>query len=388
MATAVGCRYNGPHMAKARGTLLNRLWTNFPVRSQQTWLNVLLLAVPAAIILKLAGASDVIVFAASALAIIPLAGVLGDATEAISARSGPTLGGVVNATMGNATELIIAIFLLRGGHTEVVKASLSGSIIGNLLLVLGAAIIAGCGGRDQRTFSRAVAGTNSTMLFIAVAALVMPAVFDLGVFGTLKHEGPEVQVLSMWTGGVLIAIYLASFVFMMKTHKHAFRLEDADDKHEPGMTTGAAVLSLVITTALIAYLSELLVHGIEAVTKTVAMSEFFVGAIVVAIIGNAAEHSTAVVVARRGKMDLALTIAIGSSSQIALFVAPVLVFLSVAMGHPMSLVFNGLEVAAIFLSVIIVEMISSDGETNWFEGAQLIAVYLIVAVSFYFVPNG
>jgi Ca2+:H+ antiporter len=386
--TAVGGRYNGAHMATARGNLLNRLWANFPVRSQQTWLNVLLLAVPAAIILKLTGASDVIVFAASALAIMPLAGVLGDATEAISARSGPTLGGVVNATMGNATELIIAIFLLRSGHTEVVKASLSGSILGNLLLVLGVAIIAGCWGRDQRTFSRAVAGTNSTMLFIAVAALVMPAVFDLGVFGSLKHEGPEVQVLSMWTGGVLIAIYLASFVFMMKTHKHAFRLEDAGDKHEPGITAGAAVLSLVITTTLIAYLSELLVHGIEAVTKTVAMSEFFVGAIVVAIIGNAAEHSTAVVVARRGKMDLALTIAIGSSSQIALFVAPVLVFLSVAMGHPMSLVFNGLEVAAIFLSVIIVEMISSDGETNWFEGAQLIAVYLIVAVSFYFVPNG
>jgi Ca2+:H+ antiporter len=361
------------------------LWQRFPLKSEHRWLNLMLAAVPVAIILHILKVSPLVTFLFAALAIVPLAGILGEATEAISVHAGPTLGGILNATMGNATELIIALFALRAGHVEVVKASLSGSIIGNLLLVLGLSILVGGLGREKQSFSRTNAGTNSTMLFIAVAALVMPAVFDLSVYGSLKHEGATLENLSLWASGVLIAIYLVSFIFMLKTH-HSLFGATAGEAPRAATSKASALLSLLLSTVLIGYLSEVLVSGIDVVTKTVGMTELFVGVIVIAIVGNAAEHSTAVLVARRDNMDLAITIAIGSSTQIALFVAPLLVFLSVLIGHPMSLLFNGFEIAAIVISVLIVEMISSDGETTWFEGAQLLAVYLILAVSFYFVP--
>jgi Ca2+:H+ antiporter len=378
-------------MHDARSSALVRAWRKFPLRSQHAWLNWLLLFVPAALVLHWSGASPMVLFLAAAAGIIPLAGVLGEATEALAARLGPTLGGILNATMGNATELIIAFFALRIGHTGVVKASLSGSIIGNLLLVLGLSIVIGGIGRTKQKFSRDTAGTNSTMLFIAVVALIMPAVFDLSVFGNLKQQNPIIEDLSLWTSGVLIVIYLISFVFVLKTHKQLFSPSGDEhghkDKNAPNVSIKQSAFSLIAATVLIGFLSEMLVGEIDAVTKSIGMTELFVGVIVVAIIGNAAEHSSAIIMARRNQMDLAMTIAIGSSTQIALFVAPLLVFLSVAIGHPMSLVFTGLEIAAIVLSVLIVEMISYDGETNWFEGAELLAVYAILAVSFYFVPG-
>jgi Ca2+:H+ antiporter len=374
-------------MPQARSSGLGNLWRNFPLRSEHKWLNWLLLIVPVAFFLHLRHAPPLWVFTTAALGIIPLAGVLGEATEALAARMGPTLGGILNATMGNATELIIAFFALRAGHVEVVKASLSGSIIGNLLLVLGLAVLWGGIGRDSQKFSRATAGTNSTMLFIAVVALIMPAVFDLTVYGNLKQQNPHLENLSLWTSGVLILIYLVSFVFVLKTHKRLFQPDHGVELHEGHVSVRRALISLVSATVLIGFLSEMLVGEIDAVTKSIGMTELFVGVIVVAIIGNAAEHSSAIMVARRNQMDLAMTIAVGSSTQIALFVAPVLVFLSVLIGNPMSLVFTGLEIAAIVMSVLIVEMISYDGETNWFEGAELLAVYIILALAFFFVPG-
>ncbi len=365
-----------------------RLWQNFPLRSQYRWLNILLAAIPAALIVHLLHLNPVTVFIVAGIAIVPLAGVLGEATEDLAERIGPTLGGILNATMGNATELIIAFFALRMGHVQVVKASLSGSIIGNLLLVLGLSILVGGIGRHKQTFSRAATAANGTMMFIAIVALIMPAVYDISVFGNLKQQNPHLVELSLATSTVLIVIYLLSFLFMLKTHKSLY-LQSSENAHTAPKgvrSTMRPLLALTTAAVLIAFLSELLVSQIDAVTSSLGMTETFVGVIIVAIIGNAAEHSTAIMAARRNQMDLAMTIAVGSSTQIALFVAPLLVFLSIFVGHPMSLVFSPLEIASIVLSVLILEMISSDGETNWFEGAELIAVYLILAVSFYFIP--
>jgi Ca2+:H+ antiporter len=367
---------------------LGKAWHYFPLRTPHTWLNVLLTAIPAAIVLHRQNADPLWVFIASAIAIIPLAGVLGEATESLAVYAGPTVGGLLNATMGNATELIIAFFALRAGHIEVVKASLSGSIIGNLLLVLGLSLLVGGWNRQKQTFSRTAAGTNSTMLFIAVIAMVTPAVLDLIVFGDLK-EHALIQRMSLWTSGVLIAVYGISFIFVLKTHKALFCAQEGEELQVVGkhaMPMKQAIIALVTSTIAIGFMSEMLVSEIEAVTKAVGMTELFVGVIVVAIVGNAAEHSTAILVALENKMDLAITIAVGSSTQIALFVAPLLVFLAFAIGRPMSLVFNALEIAAVIVSVLIVEMISADGESNWFEGVQLLAVYALLAVAFYFVP--
>ncbi|MDP9267370.1 MAG: calcium/proton exchanger [Acidobacteriota bacterium] len=379
-------------MSERRERRATSWWHKVPFRCEVGWLNVLLLALPVAIALHFSGDSPFLTFLFAALAIVPLAGILGDSTEALSEYAGPTVGGILNATMGNATELIIGFFALRAGHIEVVKASLAGSIIGNLLLVLGLAIIVGGWNREHQTFSRVAAGANTTMLFLAVAALVLPAVFDLSVYGNLQHAGARIEQLSLWTSGVLIAIYGVSFIFVLKTHKRLFTPENVDEKGEgamspPSISKTRALGSMAVATVLIAYMSEMLVGEIDAVTKTLGWTELFVGVIVVAIVGNAAEHSTAIMMARRNKMDLAFTIAVGSSTQIALFVAPVLVFVSLAMGRPMTLVFNAFEIVAVALSVLVVEIISSDGETNWFEGAQLLALYLMLGVAFYFVPG-
>jgi Ca2+:H+ antiporter len=227
---------------------------------------------------------------------------------------------------------------------------------------------------------------NSTMLMIAVAALVMPAVFNLTAHGNLQAHTDRLQHLSLWTSGVLILLYLFNLLFVFRTHRATFQA-NKQDHDPPEISKGRAILSLLCATGIIAVLSEMLVDQIGPVTKALGMTELFVGVIIVALVGNAAENSTAILMARRNKMDVAMSIATGASTQIALFVAPVLVFLSVAMGQPMTLVFNGFEIAAIVLSVVIVDMISSDGETNWFEGVQLLAVDAIVAVAFYFVPE-
>ena len=363
------------------------LWSKFPLKTSHRWLNLLLLFVPVNIILELLHVSPLLIFIASALAIAPLASVLGESTGSLASQCGPAAGGILSATMGNFTEMIIAFFALRAGHINVVKASLSGSIIGNLLLVLGLSLVAGGLRNPVQRFSRTTSSMNSTTLMIAVAALVMPAVFNLALFGTLQHHDVKLENISLWTSGVLIALYLLNMFFVFRTHRASFATSQEQEEGQPGTSRTQAIVSLSLATLLIAGMSEILVDQIAPVTRALGMTELFVGVIVVALVGNAAENSTAIIMARRNRMDVSMSIATGASTQIALFVAPVLVFLSVAIGHPMSLVFNGFEIAAIVLSVLIVEMISSDGETNWFEGAQLLAVYAIVAVAFYFVPE-
>ena len=367
------------------------IWNKFPLKTSHRWLNLLLLFVPVAIVLDLLHVSPLLIFIASALAIAPLASVLGESTGSLASQCGPAAGGILSATMGNFTEMIIAFFALHAGHINVVKASLSGSIIGNLLLVLGLSLVAGGLRNPVQRFSRTTSSMNSTTLMIAVAALVMPAVFNLALFGTLQHHDVKLENISLWTSGVLITLYLLNLLFVFRTHRASFSAPHAapqpQEEASPGTSRTQALISLGLATFLIAGMSEILVDQIAPVTKALGMTELFVGVIVVALVGNAAENSTAIIMARRNRMDVSMSIATGASTQIALFVAPVLVFLSVAIGHPMSLVFNGFEIAAIVLSVLIVEMISSDGETNWFEGAQLLAVYAIVAVAFYFVPE-
>ena len=261
--------------------------------------------------------------------------------------------------------------LFRSGVYFFVKASLSGSIIGNVLLVLGLSALVGGVGRDKQTFSSRMSSMNSTMLFIAVVALIMPAVFDLTVYGKLEVENHRIEMLSLGTAAVLIAIYGLSLLFSLVTHRAEHKATPATAGQKEMQSTKAALVSLSIATILVALLSEMLVGQIEAAKQAMGVSDLFMGVIVIAIIGNAAEHGTAVLMARRDRMNLAMSIAIGSSSQIALFVAPVLVFAAWAMGTPMSLVFTPFEIAGIALAVLIVEMISSDGETTRFEGAEL-----------------
>lgn len=357
-----------------------------PLRTGNHYLDYLLIFVPAAIILHyLAPTPPLVMFIVAALGIIPLAGALGEATEALGHHCGERAGGLLNATMGNATELIISFFALRAGHAEIVKASLSGSIIGNVLLVFGMSVVAGGLGRERQQFSKRHASIASTQLFIAVVALVIPAVFDLAVFGRLEQHGARIEQLSFATCLVLVILYAFGLVF---TFGGVAPKPKVEEKRLPGESPKKAAIELVVATVLVGLLSEILVGEIEAAKRMLHMSDLFMGVIFIAIIGNAAEHATAVIMAKRDKMELALSIAIGSSIQIALLVAPVLVFLSWIIGQPMSLIFTPLEIAGIALAVLAVDMIASDGETTWFEGVQLLAVYLILAVAFYFVPAG
>ena len=348
-----------------------------------SWPGWLLVLTPVAIIMEFSHVSGLWMFLVSAAAIIPLAGILGEATEELALHMGPAAGGLLNATFGNAGELIIAFFALRAGHPEVVQASLSGSIIGNVLLVFGLSAFLGGLGRERQHFNRTVASSNTTMLLLAVAALIMPAVFSLVVYGSLQTVQPAVEVLSRWTAVVLIAIYAAGLVFSLVTHKNLF---GATEHHPPRLSRGAAVTILLVATGLVAWLSEIFVGAIEPATHALGMSPLFVGVMVVAIIGNAAEHAAAVMLARRNQMDLALGVSVGSSVQIALLVAPLLVLCSPLLGQHLSLLFNPFEIAAVVLSVLVVAMVVLDGETTWFEGLQLLGLYTILALAFYFVP--
>ncbi len=353
----------------------------------ESWLNILLIFVPVSVVLELIHAPEVWVFASTAAAIIPLAGLIGSATELLSARVGPAMGGLLNATFGNATELIVALFALSAGLQEVVKASITGSVLSNILLVLGISMIAGGWGREKQTFNRTHAGANASMLFLAIVALVLPAVFDLVVYGSLRERSPVVDRLSEVVAGVLLLTYLASVGFALKTRQILFASTPTEEPESARASLATSIMLLGVATALTAYMSEILVGVISAATESLGMTQFFVGVVVIAIVGNAAEHYSAVVMARKNKMDLAVTICTASGTQIALFVAPVLVFSSMVIGKPLSLVFNAFEVVSLALGVLVLSIVSLDGESNWFEGLQLTAVYLVMAVVFYFVPG-
>ena len=361
------------------------------LRSAQGWPYLLLPLIPVAVALELAGSPATVIFAASALGIIPTAALMGRATEELAARSGPGIGGLLNVTFGNAPELIIALFALGQGLQEVVKASLVGSILGNILLVLGAAMLAGGIGREKQTFSRTSASVQTSMLMLAAAALLMPAIFELVEGKGLPapsdeaiHYGGTVEHLSLAVAIVLIATYVIGLFFSLKTHRALFNPE-YEEEDTWGWSTRTAVIALAIAGVLVGLMSEVLVGSISEAAHTIGLSEFFVGVIVIAIVGNAAEHWVAVLVAMKDKMDLAVNIAVGSSAQVALFVAPVLVLASFFIGpYPLALVFNGFELGAILLAILIANYVTQDGESTWFEGVQLLAVYFVFGLAFYF----
>ncbi len=342
-----------------------------------TVLSILLIFIPISIALELTHANGIFIFVSAALAIIPLAGFMGKATEELSKQAGAGIGGLLNATFGNATELIIAIFALQAGLFEVVKASLTGGIIGNMLLITGCSMFFGGLKREKQTFSPGVQGVNSTMLALAAVGLILPALIaHLFDFNT-------VETLSLGISAILIITYVCSLIFSLKTHKHLY--DCAGEECKPQWSKNKAIMVLLLTTAIIALESELLVGAVETVSQSLGLTELFIGVIVVAIIGNAAEHSTAIIMAMKDNLDLSLGIAMGSSTQIALLIAPVLVFISWLWGNPMNLVFNEFEVVAVIAAVVIANMISSDGESNWLEGVQLIALYAMMAVVFFLI---
>ena len=349
-------------------------------------INVLLLAAPISWILAATAPESSWVFVSAAASLIPLAGLIGLGTEQLARRAGPALGGFFNATFGNAAELIIAVVALRNGHIELVKASITGSIIGNLLLVLGLSFFAGGLGRRTQKFHRTSATNTSAMLFLGVVALVMPAVFDLSIYGNLKAHPPALDRLSFWSALILIAAYGGSLVYAFTAHHDLFRPSQNTAHDGPAFSTGAAVTVLATGTLLTTVQAEILVRAMEPALVRFGFTELFVGVIVIALIGNAAEHYSAVTAAMRDEMTLAVEIAVGSSAQIALFVAPALVLYSFAIGRPMSLLFNAFEIVAIALSVISTTHVIADGESNWVEGLQLLSIYLILALAFYFVP--
>jgi Ca2+:H+ antiporter len=348
-------------------------------------LRVFLVFVPISIGLGLTHAAPVWVFLTACLAILPLAGFMGEATEHLTHHTGPGIGGLLNATFGNAAELIIAFMALRAGETEIVKASLTGSIIGNILMVLGLAMLLGGWKRKELVFSRLAAESGSSMMVLAVVALVIPAIYAQ----VTQHKQPQhVESISLDISCVLILCYVASLLFSLKTHKRLFAAAETDTAEElegRPWSVRRSMFVLFAAAALVGVVSEFLVHAVDAAGTAMGLGKVFMGVVVVAVVGNAAEHSTAVTVAMKGKMDLALGIAMGSSMQIALFVAPVLVIAGHFMGTPLGLEFTVLEVVAVMLSVGAVTLLIHDGKTNWFEGFQLLAIYWILAIAFYFI---
>ncbi len=360
---------------------------NPPISAGSLLMNALLIFVPVAVWLEFTHADPAWVFATAATAIIPLAGWMGKATEHLAESLGEGVGGLLNATFGNAAELIIAIIALRAGLHDVVKASITGSVIGNLLLVLGLSMLSGGMRHHSQHFRKGAASSGASLLVLSAIALVIPTIFHYLVGS--DHRLRE-QSLSLEISVVLFVTYVLSLLFTLKTHRHLYVGEGGAEREEAlgvrGWSRRKSVIVLLLATAMVAIMAEFLVGAVTHTAETLGMTQVFVGVILVAIIGNAAEHSTAVLMALKNKMDLALGIAIGSSLQIALFVAPVLVFISYGIDTPMNLVFTPLEVISVVLAVLAVNVIILDGECNWMEGVQLLAVYLILGIAFYFLP--
>ncbi|HTK86757.1 MAG TPA: calcium/proton exchanger [Nitrospiraceae bacterium] len=348
-------------------------------------LYLLLALVPLALALEWSHADPLLIFITSGLAIIPLAGLMGEATEKLTHHVGAGLGGLLNASFGNAAELIIAVMALRQGLHDVVKASITGSILGNILLVLGVSMVAGGLRYERQRFNRTAAGMGSSLLLLAAVGLIVPAIFHQ----TAADQGDIIErELSLEIAIVLFGIYVLSLIFSLKTHRHLYLGENPstgeDDRPWKKQT---AMIVLALATVATGIMSEVLVGALVPAAESLGMTQIFVGVILVALVGNAAEHSTAVLVARKNHMDLAFGIAVGSSLQIAMFVAPVLVFISYLFGTPMNLIFTPFEVAAVTLSVLIVGFVAMDGESHWMEGVMLVGVYVILAIAFFFLPG-
>ncbi|MBI1913180.1 MAG: calcium/proton exchanger [Planctomycetes bacterium] len=364
-----------------------------------TPLDYLLLAIPVAVVLKLTGVPAVWTFLVSCVAVIPLAGLMGRATEHLAETMGTGIGGLLNATFGNAAELIIALVALSkaGENAEMfnlVKASITGSVVGNILLVLGVSILAGGLKYTKQTFNRTAAGMGATLLALASIGLLLPTLhYRLSGAASDPEQAHRVELLSEEIAAILLCTYVLSLVFSLRTHRHLFagpeeELPTTGAQRQPEWSRRVSFMVLLVATAGVALMSEFLVGSVEGAAHKLGMSNVFVGVIVVAVIGNAAEHSTAVMVALKDKMDLALNIAVGSSIQIALFVAPVLVFSSMVMGHPhpLDLHFSSMEVVAVVIAVGVLALVGQDGESHWMEGVMLLAVYFMLALSFYHLP--
>jgi Ca2+:H+ antiporter len=341
--------------------------------------------VPMSVLLAVFRAPPAWIFLTSCLAIVPLAGLMGNATEELAKYRGQAIGGLMNATFGNATELIIAIVAVLNGEVDVVRASLIGSIVGNLLLVLGLSALLGGFKFKEQMFSKDAAGTHSSMMTIAVISLLVPAIFVRSV--PHIHEGDvRVESLSFWVAAVLITLYIFGLVFALRTHQSAFVPREEEEHEPPTMKQSNAIMMLLATTIVIAVESELLVHSIEPVVHVLHMSKLFLGIILIPIIGNAAEHSTAVTTAIKNKMDISLNIAVSSATQIAMFVAPVIIFVSALTTSHVTILFSNVELITVVVAVVITGQVTRDGKTNWLEGAQLLAAYIIIALAFFYIP--
>lgn len=353
-------------------------------------LNWLLILVPGAIALEyFMPDQHIYIFLAAALAILPLAGWMSHATEKLAEKTGEGVGGLLNATFGNAAELIIALAALRAGLHDVVKASIAGSIIGNILLVLGASMLAGGLRHAEQQYNISGARSQATLLTLAAIALVLPAAYHKGVSNAFP-EGTQLQALSISIAIVLLVIYILFLVFSLVTHKTLFTgsFEPEQDAAHSAWPASKSVIVLALATAAIAWVSEILVGAIEPTAHQFGLNNVFIGVFVVAILGNAAEHASAITAAMKNRMDLSLAIAIGSSVQVALFVAPVLVLASFFIGPtPMDLAFSAGLVLAVLLSVLITGQVAGDGRSDWLKGAQLLAVYVILGLAFFYVPT-
>jgi Ca2+:H+ antiporter len=343
----------------------------------------LLLFIPVTVVASMYGASPVVVFFLSAIAIIPLAKFIGQGTEELAIRTSSAWGGLLNVTFGNATELIIGIFAIHDGLLEVVKASITGSIIGNLLLVLGTAMAAGGFRFTRQEFNRTATLASGSTLFLAGVALTIPTILPITAPG-VSALGAE--TLSLLVALCMLLMYASTLIFSLYTHKHLYALENPDVTEEDHWTIGMSILVLLLSTIGVAWMSNILVGAIQPLAQQLGWTQLFIGVVVIAIVGNAAEHTSAITMALKNKMDLALQIAIGSATQVAIFVAPVLVFISLFFKTQMDLIFNPFELVSILLSIIIVNLVIEDGESNWLEGVQLMIAYLIIAIAFFIHP--
>ncbi len=346
-------------------------------------LAILLIAFPLAIIGRILQWGDVLIFALSAVGVIPMAGYIGEATEALAVYTGPRIGGLLNATLGNAAELIITLVAIRAGLLELVKASITGSILGNLLLVMGFAMLMGGAKHGMQYFDRRQAGNQSILLVLAVLALTIPSIFSHSI-------GPEnsvsVEALSLGVAGVMIVLYVLGLIYSLRARESGVTHEAAPAEETKGWSIWTSIAVLAAATVGVVILSEILVGAVEAVVENLGLSEFFLGIILIPIVGNVAEHLVAVQVALRNQMELSVGIAVSSSVQVALFVAPLLVFVSLWMGNPLTLIFNPFELVALGAGILVAALVSADGESNWLEGTALLAVYLILGLAFFLLP--
>lgn len=363
------------------------------------WLRYLLIFVPLAFIAEFVLHNDILIFIFSCIALVPLAGLMGEATEELAIHTGPKIGGLLNATLGNAAELIITVVALSQGKVELVKASITGSILGNLLLILGMSMFLGGLRNGIQRFDRQNASVAASMMMLAVIGLMVPTLFEVlrevqhGTLDVLETRvaDPSLDTLSMWVAGTMIVLYILSLVFSLRKpdtkHPAPVGVDDHSDEaehHTPKWSIGMSVGVLIISTLGVVFLSEFLVGAVEPVVTQMGVSELFLGVIIIPLVGNVAEHIVGIQVAYKNKMELSMTISLGSSMQIALFVAPLLVFISLLFGPEMTLFFSVFEVAMLALSVFIATIVAQDGESNWLEGAELLGVYLIVALGFFF----